>query len=436
MCAIDLGTPGGYFAWGNNGKNEELAIATLLYNVHFLAKDTKGYWKVLNPDRENFYEYYTAIESFLASKSAKAVKTLREYVIVSYLYQIPFGSGKYEYGEPFRDLPDGTKGWWDENELYADLMFDVDEDGFIDINSPLQSYEESDLIVGQVSDAARSRRTIEPPSNGYLYLSGESVEYLLVDILAEGDDGNRTLRAVDDGKVLIGLPDRKLAGIVSVSLPGGNVIYEGDLAELQQRQIRTAGQDTPLAEAFITAADLAPPNTSVIATYGDINASGILTIPEMSYDELVSLSNGYDRNIDLEEVSAILATRENKSARLFNGKISATSAGVWLLYIAVGLGVLAIISLIIFLSLKRKHPHNSNQQLHNPSYQSAPEFEFAAQPTNICPHCNSIVLESDKFCTTCGRTISRTKTNVSCPNCGKLISANEKFCKNCGRKIT
>ena len=71
-------------------------------------------------------------------------------------------------------------------------MFGVDET-VMDHTKPLQQYDESDLVAEGKRRVARPQDHEDPPS-GYLYLSGEATEYLLVDILPDGEAGSRTLR--------------------------------------------------------------------------------------------------------------------------------------------------------------------------------------------------------------------------------------------------
>ncbi len=322
LSFIELTDPGRYTVWGYGGKDEELAIATLLYNTHHLMNlsgaSVRDYWSVLKADRADFYEYYTAIEAYLAAKSPRAARKLRQYALDSGLYRMPFGNGRYDPGEPFRDLPGGVDGQYDANELFADLMFGVDANsGWIDPARPLQAYDESALVAGQSSDASRQRKTIQPPASGYLYLSGEVTEYLLVDILPAGETGSRTLRATDGGRVLIGLPSQALKGKVRVSVPGGRIVYEGDLAALQRRQAENAGLAVPLDEARISAADLAPSGTAAIAAYGDVKASGVLAIPQMSRAELIRLADAYAGDASPEEVAAALVARPDDGERGF-----------------------------------------------------------------------------------------------------------------------
>jgi hypothetical protein len=411
LCPIVLADPGLYTAWGRHGKNEEYAIATLLYNTHDLVDDIEAYWSILDVDRANFFEYYTEIKNYLAERSPNSAERLRQYAIYGGLYRMPFGgNGSYDSGEPFRDLTGGTAGRRDSNEPYADLMFGVDENGVMDPTKPLQQYDESDLVAGEVSDASRVRKTIEDPPSGYLYLSGEATEYLLVDILPDGEAGSRTLRAVVGNKVLIGLPDKELTGAVKVLVPGGNVIYEGDMAELQRRQTENAGQAVPLAEARIDVNDLAAPGTEAAATYGSVDASGVLSISEMSREELVRLSDGYDKDASFGEVAAALAARK--------GRWSDTPSGgrPVLLYVAASTGALMIAALILFFFARRKRSSTG------------------PQPPGVCPNCGASLSEGARFCTGCGKAVAEAPEKPpACAGCGAELAPNAGFCSVCGR---
>lgn len=413
LSSIVLADPSMYTVWGRNGKNEEFAIATLLYNAQFLVDDVAAYWSILKKDRLNFYEYYTAIKTYLEEKSSEAAQRLRQCAIDGGLYRMPFvGNGKYDPGEPFSDRKGiGTEGLRDEAEKYADLMFGVDEDGFMDPAKPLQEYDENGLAAGEVTDASRVRKTIEDPPSGFLYLSGETAEYLLVDILPDGEAGSRTLRAVKDGgKVLVGLPDKTMTGTVKASVPGGNVIYEGDLAELQRRQAENAGRAVPLAEARIDADDLAAPGTEAVATYGSVDASGVQSISGMSQEELVRLSDGYEKDASFEEVTAALVERKGA------GSDTPSGAGSILLYVAAGMGVLAIVALILFFLLGRKRPRTPSLQ------------------PGICLNCGAVLPGGEGFCTVCGQAAAAgPKAPPACAGCGASLAPGTAFCSVCGR---
>jgi hypothetical protein len=413
LSSIVLADPSLYTAWGRNGKNEEFAIATLLYNAQYLVDDVAAYWSILKEDRHNFYEYYTAIKTYLEGKSPEAAWRLRQYAIDGGLYRMPSGgNGEYDPGEPFRDLAGGIQGQRDANEPYADLMFAVDENGFMDPAKPLHEYDESSLTAGEVSDASRVRKTIEDPPSGFLYLSGETAEYLLVDILPDGEEGSRTLRAVKDGgKVLIGLPDKAMTGTVKVSVPGGNTIYEGDLAVLQRRQAENAGHAVPLAEARIDAADLLKAGIKVAATYGDVNDFGVLSIPDISQNEIVRLSDGYDGDASLDAVTAALVERKGAESDKQSG------AGPVLLYIAVGAGFLMIAALVLFAFSGRKR-----------------QDVAGLRPSGVCPNCGADLPGGAGFCMVCGQAAeARPKALPVCAGCGASLAHNTAFCSACGR---
>lgn len=60
----------------------------------------------------------------------------------------------------------------------------------------------------------------------------------------------------------------------------------------------------------------------------------------------------------------------------------------------------------------------------------------------LCPKCNSIINENDKFCTNCGEEIieekevveKTEKKDIYCSNCNTLLDENSNFCTNCGKK--
>ncbi len=431
LSFIDLGTPGNYNIWSYNGKYEELAIATLLYNTNFLIEDIQDYWGVIDTARPNFYEYYTALNTYLAQESPQNAEKLKDYAFKGGLYLMPFGNSQFDAGEPFNDSNDNNT--YDTGEEYGDLMFALDENGVIDFTKPLQEYDKNSLVMGQSSDASRDRKTIQPAANSYLYLSGENVEYVLVDIMPNGETGSRTLLAVKDGKVLIGLSDRELTGKVTVSIPGGGTIYEGDIAQLQQRLTETVGQSVPLAEATVSASDLVTDGSEVVATYGNVSASGILTRPEMSQEELIGLADAYNRDATLAEVVAELTSREPVSENQSNGMGA-------LIYIIGGIVLILIaVAVILILSKRNKHmniPPSSDlgtQDDFEPDevYSDTMPIDDIDRPTRICQKCGSINKDDAEFCVSCG---NKLESNTYCVNCGKALSEGTVFCNSCGAK--
>ncbi len=49
---------------------------------------------------------------------------------------------------------------------------------------------------------------------------------------------------------------------------------------------------------------------------------------------------------------------------------------------------------------------------------------------SACPNCGASNLESARFCSTCGTTLSST-----CPSCGEPLPAGSRFCPNCGARV-
>ncbi len=433
---IDLGTPEKYNIWQVNGKHEELAIASLLYQTHFLIDDINSYWSLLNPDKDNFYEYFKDIEDYLNEHNSNGSQTLKNYAYVSGLFKMPFGNGTYDLGEPFQDI-NRNNIWdsaeepytdinsnqvWDEDEPYqdidgsgtrnvvdepfGDLMFATYEDGKIDISKPLQDFDRSELVMGQSTDALRNRdaaqvsQTIQPAENSYLYLLGEPVEYVLVDILPDGEAGTRVLMGTADGRVLIGLPASGQTGKVMVSIPGGGTIFKGDLADLQQRFSDTTGQDVPLAEATVYANDLAPEGTQVSAAYGSTEASGVFTAPEISHQELIQLADGYNGDASIEQVIAELSDRVPIDFTQPKDEDSGVVAdfpsektGGRLVYIIIGI-VLALGAVALALVVVLFHVRSRKR---SPIPVAAPY-----NGSRYCTRCGHSVPPGNAFCTTCG----------------------------------
>jgi len=400
---INLGTPAQYKAWGANGKYEELAIASLLYQSHFLINKVAVYWSLLDPPQNNFYEYYQTLKAYLDEKNPQGAQTLEDWAYDSGLYKMPFGNNAYDLGEPYQDNNDNEK--YDAGELFGDLMFAVDKSGLINNKEPLHEIDRSKLVIGQTSDAQRNRdaaqasQTIEPPKNSYIVLDGEPVEYVLLDILPDGEEGTRVLMSAADGKVLVGLGGGQ-TGKVVVSIPGGGTIFEGDLTELQQRFSDTVGQTVPLAEATVSAEDLAPEGTQVAATYGSTEASGVFTAPKLSPQELMRLADEYDGSASIDQVTAELSGRASADfAEQKDGDSDAATnfelkkQGGRLIYIIIGIvlalgaGTLVLVVVLLYVRGRKRSSIPSVAPYAGPQY---------------CSRCGNIVPTGSAFCTMCG----------------------------------
>ncbi len=476
---IDLSAPSGYRAWGDNGKSEELAIAALLYHSLDLVGDVNTYWGILKPDRSNFYGYYQALETALAASAQTKADTLKDFALTTGLYTMPFGNGQYDPGEPFLDQPDASNqlnNTFDAGESYADLMFATDSNGLIDPSQPLRAYQKERLVVGAASDALRNRQTVRKAPNSYIGLNGEPVDYVLVTISTESG-GTTALRAVDKGRVFVALPDQLQNGRVELAIPGGNVIYEGDLTGLQQRCLATSGQAANLDEATVSAADLPPAGISLVlgATYGTPGATGLLERPILDANELASLSAGYNPLANYATVVADLINRSPDGSQLTNGQgpdnngsqATETSSGwnnndnqdngsssggpkvviIVILVLLGGFTAFAVIVLTVVLA-RRKPGHLSAARppVAQPANQPPVAPPNTANPQRFCIHCGDPVTTGERFCDHCGQLLDHppeTTPAVSatppkprfCTACGQAVTRDDLFCNHCGKRL-
>lgn len=49
-----------------------------------------------------------------------------------------------------------------------------------------------------------------------------------------------------------------------------------------------------------------------------------------------------------------------------------------------------------------------------------------------CPHCGVAITKDAKFCSNCGKEISKEQTKEKCPQCGKIRNTDDQFCDTCG----
>ena len=259
---FNLEKPGNYVAWKDNGQYEELAIAALLYDMYKGYPDKAAFWKLLKPNYVNFYKYYQAIEADLASKSAKdqsasqRLAQLRNAAMAGGLFTMPYGDGQYNLGEPFLDkVIAGTSsgdGSRSADEVFADLMFAANAGNWIEEDTPLRT-PPADMNPGQSSDALRSRETIQLIPNSYLYFENMTDEIepyltrLVVTIRPKSGQPSKQLLTLEGDRIYLGLTSQSKQGKVTVSLPGGKTLYEGDLWELQMIRASNYGLSVPLA---------------------------------------------------------------------------------------------------------------------------------------------------------------------------------------------
>lgn len=60
-----------------------------------------------------------------------------------------------------------------------------------------------------------------------------------------------------------------------------------------------------------------------------------------------------------------------------------------------------------------------------------------------CPDCGGVVEHGQKFCTKCGKDLTKVSLselkkneNLKCPRCGSHVLPNQKFCSSCGHDLT
>ncbi len=318
----NLGYPYQYVAWGWDGRNEELCVAAFLYQTTFHFKDTAGYWALLKPARMDFYEYYNAIVN---SEKNPDPAISRKHAIELGLFKMPYdGNGQYDIGEPYIDV-NGNGRWdaaeafedadrsgyfeagekytdtnqngvFDDNEPYADLIFATDSNGYI-TNKPIR-VDDTSLVVGEVGDYGRmGRKTIRLPKNGYMELTGEYVDSVLVTVSPKNVKAVRSMQTVSGNSIFLLVPGMYTAGTVQVSIPGGGIIYEGSIEHLNEKA-RSLVPGEALAEAKVEASDLAPEGTFAVATYADVSATGVMELVTLSNGELVSLMQSYNGRYD------------------------------------------------------------------------------------------------------------------------------------------
>ena len=474
MGRIKLQTAGPYHIawWGENGGGEELAMASFLYKAHSLLADTAAYWALLKPDLINFKGYYDAIMQALP---ADAAQTLKEYAYEAGLYSMPFGNGRYDLGEPFLDSKDtdGKKnGVRDQDEPYADLMFAVDPNtGRFIPYEPLQSIDGVDFKVGSVGGAGKNRQTVAETVDESLTLTGAVPEYVLIDIAADAGT-TRHLYATEDGAVCLNLPDMPAEGTVTVTVPGGGVIYQGDLAALQAARDSHIGLPVPLDTAEISAGDLAPIGTLAVATYGDANASGVLEFPQISEAELAAAAQDYDPatgpsgpgsgggdaiNDGGWDGGDVIATPEPDMDYGF----FATGFGAIVLIVLIVV-LLAIVIIVIVLVARRGNkqrpgpptspppgvmppygvPMYPPPQKNVPPYSRQPSGPRQAAPPvgappgkppfERCPTCGTPAVQGSEFCSACGKKLP---DDAFCPFCGAAAEPGGVFCQRCGKKL-
>lgn len=393
---IDLSSPGNYIAWTNNGKDEELAIALLLYQISLEFSDKRDFWHVLKPNLADFYSYYQALETKVQADEAKLTR-LKSLAKGGGLYKMPFGNGIYDKGESFLDkIPPGDSagnGVYDAGEIFADLMFAVDDYGWIRQDVPLRENSQ-ELVLGQSADASRNRRTIEKLANSFIYFENLLVDQVLVSTISDDKEAVKILMPVEDNKVYLHLTSREQSGRVEISVPGGEIIYTGDIAGLQERLDWTTGQNTPLDTVKVGTITTVNPDLWPMPAYGDTKAQELLELPTKrqirKYNNQAVLQS---KDVDKETSLTYLADLEHKRIPTRTARIM---QGVLIAFIVILL--IVIITTTIMLARRRRQTGQYSPVEYSGSTSVPDESQI-------------------RFCMYCG--IANDKNNSFCQNCGK-----------------
>ena len=219
------------------------------------------------------------------------------------------GNGAWTPGEPFEDTNRNRKR--DATEPYGDLMYPYDASSQFIATSDFPSFFDPTKGIGEsAAYNYPNRYSILLEDNCFVELNGETVEALKVAVrLSDGNSYGYVMAPTDCG-IYVGLPNGNQTGTVEISVPGGGVVYQGDVATLQERISRTAGQSAPLDAASIARADLAPEGTIAAPTGGDADASGVFVPVEISNRDAGILEDDYDPEAEIDSLPNVVIRPE------------------------------------------------------------------------------------------------------------------------------
>ena len=189
------------------------------------------------------------------------------------------GDGKYSEGDTLYD--NNGNGKYDEGELFYDLIYKWEEPFNMMVVEDPKKYEanKDKVVYGKVADYKRSsiRNDTPYPDIGYLSIGAQSgvelPDYYLVKIDIPNEGTYTSLRRSHGNRIFLFDPQVTNAGTVTVSIPGGEEIYSGDISYVGSRAIEM-GSSYDAALAYVISEKLADPNVIAVPTYGAKNASG------------------------------------------------------------------------------------------------------------------------------------------------------------------
>lgn len=278
---------------------EEFAIAS------FYLRLEKGFgldeiWKIMKIDRDNFYETYKEVLKTPLGATHKS--KIQNIAFGLGLFSHPVGNGELDPFEYYIDF-DGS-GFFEPggNDILFDLMYDS-------YGNKLTGATKEAILegIGRTSDSVRGRE-IAPTTlqydNMYVMVTRDiNWNYARVAVYAEGEEPYAYIADISKDGVYLPLPIGYSGGYVEISVPGGALLWRGDIGEIIDHYYRTIGSNEPIAIANLDAASLPPPGGVVEPIEGNIDMDGYyILMPNSEYFPSIG-AWGEDSEFGLPEYS-------------------------------------------------------------------------------------------------------------------------------------
>ena len=373
-------------------------------------------WHILSDEHDYFQQIYNDI----VKEAGQEKKDLFDTFAYSVgLFSMPQpGNGKYDEGEPYQDI--NKNGVYDDDEPYYDMIYtwEYDTDTHRYNWTGTQEGKEidfNDLNFGITADYNRryaknefsERFSKAPPESGYLELElDEDIDSPYVLVTVTKDDGTiyKNLCAAASGKILLFDTCVEYSGKVKAEIPGGSVIFEGDVKELSKKAFGENASPI-LAEARITKNDMPENDVVYTPTFGSSNASGYIIPTKLNDDEIKQQIEAQN------EENAYKSIFEGTTARYHGNRGSRgdekpeykkTNKLNFAVMIIAVIGILSAVSFVIILiSLIRKGKASGRSP--DTSQTAAPVWENQMETPRFCSYCGQRLYANAKFCHKCGR---------------------------------
>ena len=420
---------------------EELSIASFLWNIMGeLGNEKNGQpkiWPILSGEHNTFKDIYDEIVSKLGKDKKNTADTMA-YTLG--LFAMPIaGNGKYDEGEPYQDM--NKNHAYDEGEPYYDMIYtwEYDEslgqyfwngmqDGkSLDMNS-LEFGVTADYNRKNALEGFEERFSSSLPETGFLSLEpedGVKAPYVLVTISREDGTTYTNLFSTLSGRILLFDPRNTGDGVVEVKIPGGNVIYEGEIGKLAKKaHQKNAPKD--LDSVVITEDDLPDVDVAYVPAYGN-NATGYLIPEAPDADEIEEMiesqeedsegifdtaktkpadkkNNNSNKNNKEKQGSSGQNENQNSANDEMDDKkpIDGNSYNIVTFLIIGGVIVLLILLILVIVIRKKSKRKKAILPVSPVPLPGSPERKSV-----FCSNCGSKLAENAAFCTKCGKQIKR-----------------------------